>query len=211
MAIECEVGVHLEVDVGSDTWKPARVTEVGEKGVRYHIAGWDDNTDKWLPALSKKLRLPGGSEGIDWAAAPDSAPPAKRQKTPGSYIGGASRHTLDQEITMRIKDWKNDADGGPFTRGGTSAIRWEAMQAAGWAAAMIYSSTNLENADMVEANLHRRYGDAYMFSRRVLLTKVAGAGGVGGSYDRTYCVFVTYCRGGADGELFNENRPIVTQ
>jgi hypothetical protein len=98
MAIECEVGVHLEVDVGSDTWKPAMVTEVGEKGVRYHLTGWGDQTDKWLTARSQMLRLPGGSRGIDWVEATPPPPPAASGGGGGGGESAAAASALNHEL-----------------------------------------------------------------------------------------------------------------
>ena len=37
--------------------------EVGEQRIRIHITGWGDNTDKWEPARSKRLRLAGATRG----------------------------------------------------------------------------------------------------------------------------------------------------
>jgi hypothetical protein len=76
MSIEAAVGVHLEVEVEGGSWYPATVAEVGDQRVRYHITGWGDNTDKWAPARSKKLRLPGGARRIDWVESSLRAPTA---------------------------------------------------------------------------------------------------------------------------------------
>lgn len=66
MPVEAAVGVHLEVEVEGGSWYPATVVEIGDQRVRYHITGWGDDTDKWEPARSKKLRLPGGARRVDW-------------------------------------------------------------------------------------------------------------------------------------------------
>ena len=63
-AIKCEVGVQLEVELDGGTWYPATVAEVGEQRIRIHITGWGDNTDKWEPARSKRLRLAGATRGL---------------------------------------------------------------------------------------------------------------------------------------------------
>ena len=89
--------------------------------------------------------------------------------------------------------------------------------------------------NLVEAELHRRWGHEVIVGRRVMLTKGEGFGGVGGSYDAecasrslalsrhsttlrifgTTClclcadgVFITYRRGGP-GALFTDERPEV--
>ena len=85
MGIECEVGVHLEVEVEGGSWYPATVAEVGDQRVRYHITGWGENTDKWEPARSKKLRLPGGSRRIDWVEST-----LRAQPPPGAGGGGSA-------------------------------------------------------------------------------------------------------------------------
>ena len=46
-----------------------------------------------------------------------------------------------------------------------------------------YTSSNAENVNLVEAELHRRWGHEVIVGRRVMLTKGEGFGGVGGSYD----------------------------
>ena len=65
--MQCAVGVQLEVELEGGTWYPATVAEVGEQRIRIHITGWGDNTDKWEPARSKRLRLAGATRGrIAW-------------------------------------------------------------------------------------------------------------------------------------------------
>ena len=45
-----------------------------------------------------------------------------------------------------------------------------------------YTSSNAENVNLVEAELHRRWGHEVIVGRRVMLTKGEGFGGVGGSF-----------------------------
>ena len=52
-----------------------------------------------------------------------------------------------------------------------------------------YESTNVANVDRVEAALHALFADSEINGRRVLLSKMAGAGTASGSFDREgYCV-----------------------
>ena len=87
--------------------------------------------------------------------------------------------------------------------------------------------------NLVEAELHRRWGHEVIVGRRVMLTKGEGFGGVGGSYDAECAsrslalrrdtrqpshlwhaclcadgVFITYRRGGP-GALFTDERQEV--
>ena len=52
-----------------------------------------------------------------------------------------------------------------------------------------YESTNVANVDRVEAALHALFADSEINGKRVLLSKMVGAGTASGSFDRDgYCV-----------------------
>ena len=97
-AIKCEVGVQLEVELDGGTWYPATVAEVGEQRIRIHITGWGDNTDKWEPARSKRLRLAGATRGrIAWDESSLRLQPAEGGGAAAAASGanGSANHARD--------------------------------------------------------------------------------------------------------------------